>query len=238
MRTSDDTMGSTVRHPLLRKVAADAIGTFALVFAGCGAIVLDADGGALGHVGISAVFGLVVAVMVAATGHVSGAHFNPAVTLAFAAVGRFPWREVPAYVLGQVVAAVTASLCVRALVGEAADLGTTVLTVSLGTGIGVEFLLTFFLMFVITSVATDARASGQFAAPAIGGAVAVCALVGGPLTGASMNPARSLGPALVSGQVDGLWLYLVVPVMGAVVGARTYQLVRCGPADRSAGGCC
>lgn len=224
--------------PLLRKASADGIGTFALVFAGCGAVMVDAGGGGLGHVGVCLVFGLVVGVMIFATGHVSGAHFNPAVTLAFALSGRFPWREVPAYLVAQFLAAALACLTLVVLVGDAASLGATVPAVPLARAFGIEVLLSFFLMFVITSVATDARAQGQLAAVAIGGTVALCALMGGPLTGASMNPARSLGPALVAGVAQGQWLYLVAPVIGAALGAFTYQAVACGPAENQVKGCC
>ena len=229
---------ASTSFPLLRKALADAIGTFALVFCGCGAVVVDSNGGALGHVGVSLVFGLIVGVMIFAVGHVSGAHFNPAVTLAFAATGRFPWREVPAYVGAQLAAATLASVVLLALVGGGAELGATVPAVSVGRAFGVEVILTFFLMFVITSVATDARAQGQLAAVAIGGTVALCALMGGPLTGASMNPARSLGPALVAGVARGQWLYLVAPVLGALLGAFAYRAVACGPLDNEARGCC
>ena len=228
----------TTTHRLLRKAAADGVGTFALVFAGCGAAVVDAQTQALGHLGVCAVFGLVVGAMIFATGHVSGAHFNPAVTLAFAAVGRFPWREVPAYVLAQSVAAVLASAAVLGLIGSEAALGATVPSVGLGPAVGLEVVLTFFLMFVITSVATDSRASGNVAAIAIGSTVALAALVGGPLTGASMNPARSLAPALLAGVTEAQWVYVVGPVIGAWLGAFTYQAVACGPADQPASGCC
>jgi len=225
-------------HPLLRKAAADAVGTFALVFAGCGAAVVDAQTHALGHLGVSLVFGLVVGVMVFATGHVSGAHFNPAVTLAFAATGSFPWREVPAYLVAQLTAAIAASVAVLGLVGSEASLGATLPTVGIGPALGLEVVLTFFLMFVIKSVATDARASGNVAALAIGGTVALCALMGGPLTGASMNPARSFGPALVAGVFEHQWIYVVAPLLGALLGACTYRVVACGPTDESARGCC
>ncbi len=228
----------TITFPLLRKALADGLGTFALVFVGCGAIVVDAQQGGLGHTGVCLAFGLVVGVMVCATGHISGAHFNPAVTLAFATIGRFPWRQVPAYILAQTMAAVFAALLVSALLGNVANLGATVPSVSLGSALGIEGVLTFLLMFVITGVATDGRASGHLAAVAIGGAVTLGALVGGPLTGASMNPARTLGPAVVSGTFDGLVIYLVAPVIGAVAGAWTYGLVACAPPDGDAQGCC
>lgn len=214
--------------PLARQVAAEAIGTFALVFAGCGAVVVDATQGGLGHTGVCAVFGMVVAVMIFATGHISGAHFNPAVTLSFAALGRFAWRHVPAFVAAQVAAAIAASLAVEGLLGDAAALGATTTALSAAPALGIEAVLTFFLMFVITAVATDARASGRLAAVAIGATVAIGALVGGPLTGASLNPARTLGPALVAGVYDGLWIYFVGPVLGAVLGAFAYRFIAAG----------
>lgn len=232
------TSALTASNPLLKKASADAIGTFALVFAGCGAIMVDAQHGSLGHVGVSLVFGLVVMAMIYATGHISGAHFNPAVTLAFAASGRFPWREVPAYVGGQMLAALLAAGCLRALLGTTADLGATVVRIETGPALGLEILLTFFLMFVITSVATDGRASGPLAGVAIGGTVGLGALMGGPLTGASMNPARSLGPALVSGVTDLQWLYVIGPITGALFGAFAYGWVACGHDTHDAKGCC
>ncbi len=214
-----------MHSPVFRRALADAIGTFALVFVGCGAIVVDASHGGLGHLGVSVAFGLVVGVMILATGHLSGAHFNPAVTVAFATIGAFPWREVPAYVGAQLVAATAAALALASLVGRPAELGATMPAVALAPAFGVEVLLTAMLMFVITAVATDARAHGQLAGVAIGGTVAMCALMGGPLTGASMNPARSLGPALVAGVVESQWLYLVAPTLGAVLGALAYRFV-------------
>lgn len=227
-----------ISRALLRKATAEAIGTFALVFVGCGAIAVDAATGALGHVGVSLAFGLVIGVMIFAVGHVSGAHFNPAVTLAFAAMGRFPWREVPAYLLAQFGAATLAAATVLVTVGSQAKLGATVPSTGVAEAIVIEVVLTFFLMFVIVGVATDARASGQMAALAIGGTVALAALMGGPLTGASMNPARSLGPALLAGVVDGQLIYLLAPPLGAVLGGFAYRFVRCGEPERDVKGCC
>lgn len=225
---------------LAQKLGAEMIGTFALVFAGCGAIMVDAQNeGVVGHLGIALTFGAVVGVMIYATGHISGAHFNPAVTVAFAVVGRFPWRQVPAYVGGQVVAALLASLALSITLGDAAHLGATLPAGELGQAFAFEVVLTFFLMFVITAVATDARAVGQMAGLAIGGTVALGAIFGGPVTGASMNPARSLGPALVSGHLDSLWLYIVAPLLGAALGAFAYHCIRCSDeAAQDASGCC
>jgi len=228
----------------LRKVGAEMVGTFALVFAGCGAIaVATQHPDMLGHGGVSAVFGLVIMVMIYATGHISGAHFNPAVTLAFATIGRFPWREVPLYVLGQVAAATLAALLLRSVFGADANLGVTLpaATLSLWQAAILELVLTAFLMFVITAVATDSRAVGHLAGLAIGGTVALGALMGGPLTGGSMNPARSLGPAIESGAWSTQWLYIIAPMAGAVLGAMIYTLIRCDESDASsddAAGCC
>ena len=217
-----------VRPDLLRRAAAEALGVFALVFAGCGAIVAEAEHpGSLGVVGIALVFGLVVMAMVYATGHLSGAHLNPAVTVAFAATRHLPRAEATAYVAAQLTGALLAALALAAVwPNEPAALGATMPTVGVGSAIVYEALMSAFLMFVIMAVATDTRAVGAAAAIAIGATVGLDALFGGPVTGASMNPARSLGPALVSGELTDLWLYLVGPPLGAVLGALAYQLVR------------
>lgn len=219
-----------------QQLLAEAIGTFALVALGCGAIAVDAATGALGHLGVSLAFGLVVGAMVFATGHLSGAHLNPAVTVAFAALGRFPWRRVPGYVAAQCAAGLAGAGLVRAVMGEAGQVGATTPALALGPAAAVEAGLTATLMFVIAAVATDSRAQGQLAALAIGGTVALGALVGGPLTGASMNPARSLGPAVVGGALADLPLYLVAPVAGATLGALAYRAASRGiPASAAAG---
>jgi aquaporin NIP len=216
------------RPDLMRRAAAEGIGAFALVFAGCGAIVANAEyGGELGAVGVSLVFGLVIMAMVYATGHLSGAHLNPAVTLAFALTRHFPAREAAAYIVAQVAGAIAAAALLLAVwPSEPAALGTTLPTVGAGSAVAYEVVLTAFLMFVIMAVATDTRAVGAAAAIAIGGTVGLDALFGGPVTGASMNPARSIGPALVSGTTHDLWIYIVAPVGGAALGALAYQLVR------------
>lgn len=224
---------------LARRVGAEMVGTFALVFAGCGAIVIDElTGGAITHLGIGATFGLVIMVMVFATGHISGAHFNPAVTLAFASLGRFSWREAPSYIAGQVAAATAAAALLALLFGPAADLGATAPAGSAAQSLALEVVITFFLMFVIAAVATDARAAGQLAGVAIGGAVALAAVFAGPISGASMNPARSLGPALAAPALSHAWVYIIGPIAGAALGAWIYRLVCCAPEERRAGGCC
>ena len=201
---------------------------FALVFAGCGAIVANAEyDGSLGSVGVALVFGLVIMVMVYATGHLSGAHINPAVTIAFTLTRHFPAREAVGYVAAQCIGAALAALLLGALwTGSPANLGATVPTVGSGTALVYETILTAFLMFVIVAVATDTRAVGAAAAIAIGGTVGLDALFGGPVTGASMNPARSFGPALAAGEWNDFWLYLIGPIAGAAIGALAYQLVR------------
>jgi MIP family channel proteins len=215
----------------VRALAAEAIGTFALVFAGCGAIMVDAETGELGQVGIALTFGLVVMAGVYAVGHVSGAHFNAAVTFAFALTRHFPWRRAFAYWGAQLAGALAAALVLRASLGDVADVGATVPSGSQGQAFLWELVMSALLMFVILAVATDTRAVGEAAALAIGGTIALDALFGGPVTGASMNPTRSLGPALVSGELHALWLYLLAPVAGASLGALAYQFVRGEDAD-------
>lgn len=183
------------------------------------------------HVGIAATFGLIIFTMISAVGHISGAHFNPAVTIAFAAAGHFPWRRVVPYVAGQVIGALLASLLLRGMFGNIAHLGATLPHGSDGQSFVLEVVLTFFLMFVIFSVATDARAVTQAAAFAIGGTVGLEAMFAGPITGASMNPARSLAPAIVTGTWSSLWLYILAPVLGAIAGAWMYRLISEGDGD-------
>ena len=218
------------RPSLARRCFAEALATFALVFAGCGAIVLDHQrGGTLGSTAIAATFGLVIMVMIYATGHLSGAHINPAVTLAFSATRHFPLREAAVYIPSQLAGAVAGAGLLRIVWhGTPAQLGATQPSVGSGAALVYEIVLTAFLMFVIVAVATDTRAVGAAAAIAIGGTVALDALFGGGVTGASMNPARSFGPALVAGQWHAFWIYLIGPVVGALAGGFSYQLAR-GP---------
>jgi len=213
-----------------RRLTAELVGTFALVFAGCGAVMVDAKTHALGHVGVAITFGLVIMAMIYAVGHVSGAHFNPAVTLAFALSRHFPWPRALGYWAAQLAGALTAAALLRASLGDVADVGATQPSGSQGQSFLWELVMTFFLMFVITAVATDTLAVGEAAAIAIGGTIALDALFGGPISGASMNPARSAAPALVSGNLHALWLYIVAPAVGAGLGALVYQFVRSEPA--------
>jgi MIP family channel proteins len=210
----------------LRVLAAEAVGTFGLVFAGTGAVVIDAKTGDVGHIGVGMTFGLIIMVMIYAVGHISGAHFNPAVTLGFAVGRHFPWPRVLRYWGAQLLGGLAASLLLRAMFGDTANLGATFPAGSDGQSFVLELMLTFFLMFVIVAVATDTRAVGQAAAIAIGGTVGLEALFAGPISGASMNPARSLAPAIVSWTWDSQWIYLAGPAIGAVTGALVYGYIR------------
>jgi len=221
--------------PLPRRAAAEAVGTYALVTAGCGALIINAQTGDLGHLGIALTFGLVIAVMIASFGHLSGAHFNPAVTVAFALTGHFRWRAVPAYLAGQFSGALLAALTLRLLFGASLHHALTRPVAAPLQSFGLEVLLTATLMLVIMAVATDHRAHGTPAALAIGAAVALGALWGGPISGASMNPARSLAPALIAGLGEHQWLYGLAPLLGASLAAYLYQWLRAASASESAG---
>ncbi|MSQ42136.1 MAG: MIP family channel protein [Dehalococcoidia bacterium] len=217
----------------LRACAAEALGTFLLVFAGPGAVVVDrVSGGGVTSLGIGLSFGLAVMVAIYALGYVSGAHINPAVTLAFAAMGEFPRRLVPAYIGAQLLGAVGASAAHRALFGNVAHLGATMPSGGAGQALLLEVILTFFLMLVIAAFATDYRAVAGTAAIAIGGYVALAATFAGPIAGASMNPARSFGPALLSGTWTVHWVYWLGPIAGALLGGVVYAVVA-GPLARA-----
>lgn len=206
---------------------AEFIGAFALVFFGCGAIAVG-----LHPTAVAVAFGLVIAVMVAALGHISGAHFNPAVSVAFGVGRHVPAARVAVFIVAQVTGAIAGALVLRVTLGSGADLGVTHPVGSALQAFAWEAILTFFLMLVIAAVATDDRAGRQLAALAIGGTVALGALVGGPVSGASMNPARSMGPALVAGDLADLWIYLVAPVLGAVVAILVYEVLRSSRGSR------
>lgn len=212
---------------LRRKLAAEVLGAFALVFAGTGAIVVnDVAHGVVTHVGVALTFGLIIAAMIYSIGDVSGAHMNPAVTLGFWAARRFPAREVVPYITAQCAGATIGSLAIRLLFPGHLTLGATVPSGSAGQSFLLEVLLTALLMFVILGVSSGPKELGVMAGLAIGGMVGLEALFGGPISGASMNPARSLGPAVVSGRLGNLWIYLVAPVLGAWIAIPACWAVR------------
>jgi aquaporin NIP len=215
---------------MLRKCAAEFFGTFALVFAGTGAIVINAvSAGAVSHVGIGLTFGLVVMAMIYAVGEVSGAHLNPAVTLGFFLARRFPASAVPPYIISQSAGALLASVTLRLLFGSAAHLGATLPAGTAFQSFVLEFILTGMLMFVILCVATGSKEQGLMAGIAIGATVGLEALFAGPICGASMNPARSLAPALISGHLTSLWLYLTAPFLGAATAVPCWLVSRAQP---------
>ncbi len=225
---------------LFHKSLGEYIGTFALVFAGCGSImVADRFPGSISSGAVPLVFGSAVAAMVYALGHISGAHFNPAVTVAFAVARHFPAKEVLAYCFAQILGALSAIFLLSFILPSGGTFGATVPAVGFSQAFIWETVLTFFLMFVIISVATDTRAEGTMAGIAIGLTVSLCALVGGAVTGASMNPARSLAPALFEQKLDSLWIYLTAPFAGSILAAFTYKAIRCEDEKTpDAKGCC
>jgi MIP family channel proteins len=209
---------------------AEALGTFALVFAGPGAIAVDAaSGGAVSGVGIGLSFGLIVTAMIFALGHISGCHINPAITLAFAARRRIGPAAALGYIAAQLAGAALAGFAIVAIVGDYADAGASLPRLG-GTDAALvsEAVLTFFLALVVFSVATDARAQGALAAIAVGGYVAMAATGWGPVANASMNPARSFGPAVASGAWHAHWVYWLGPIAGALLGALAFEVIRPG----------
>jgi len=222
---------------LRRQLAAEFAGTFALVFAGTGAVVINDISGVVTHVGIALTFGLVVLALIYALGDISGAHLNPAVTVGFWAAGRFPLRLLPGYVLAQLAGGVTASVLLRLLFDQHPTLGATVPRAGAGQSFVLEIVLTLILMFVILSVSTGAKEKGLLAGVAIGAVIAFEALFAGPISGASMNPARSLAPALISGRFEHLWVYLAAPLLGAILAVAGCRCVQ-QPGCCSAKGAC
>lgn len=211
----------------MKKYIAELIGTYALVFCGTGAIVINQEsGGAVTHIGIAITFGLIVMSMIYALGNVSGAHINPAVSIAFAVSGKFPVKKLSPYILAQLAGALLASCTLKLLFPANKFLGATLPAGSDMQSFVLELLLTFFLMLVILSVAHGSKEQGMFAGLAIGAVVALEAMFAGPICGASMNPARSIGPAVISMNIQSLWLYIVAPILGACAAVPVYNYIK------------
>ncbi|OVA11902.1 Major intrinsic protein [Macleaya cordata] len=212
---------------ITQKIIAEIMGTYFVIFAGCGSVAVNKIYGSVSFPGICITWGLIVMVMIYSVGHISGAHFNPAVTITFAIFQRFPLIEVIPYILAQLLGSILASgtLCLVLDVEQEDFFGTNPVGSNLRAVI-IEFIITFLLMFVISGVATDNRAIGELAGIAIGSTILLNVLVAGPVTGASMNPARTIGPALIMHNYKGLWVYIVGPTAGAIAGAAVYNLIR------------
>ncbi len=211
----------------MKKYLAEIIGTFALVFCGTGAIVIDQQsGGSVSHVGVAITFGLIVASMIYAIGDVSGAHLNPAVTIAFWVGKIFDTKEVLPYIVSQGIGAFMASLTLKFLFPSNGDLGSTLPAGLPMQSFVLEFILTFLLMFVIVHVAKGSKEQGMFAGIAIGGVVLLEAMFAGPISGASMNPIRSLSPAIVSGHLEHLWVYMSAPILGAITAVLAWKVLK------------
>lgn len=211
----------------MKKYISEFIGTFSMVFCGTGAMTVnEVTNGDVTHVGIAITWGLIVMSMIYAFGETSGAHFNPAVTIAFAYAKKFSWKEVPKYIMAQVIGAFTASLVLLFLFPTSEFLGSTIPSVDVGRAFVLELLLTFFLMVTIINVSTGSKEIGVIAGIAIGAVVLLEAMFAGPITNASMNPARSLAPNIVSGNIKGLWLYIVAPIVGAILAVVSCKLVK------------
>jgi len=209
---------------MMKKCVAEFIGTFALVFCGTGAIVIDQEThGAVTHAGIAITFGLIVMCMIYGLGNISGAHLNPAVSMAFTVAGKFPLQQLLPYIISQLAGAVAASLLLKFLFPANTLLGTTLPAGSAMQSFILEFLLTFFLMLVIINVATGSKEQGMFAGLAIGSVVLLEAMFAGPICGASMNPARSFAPAIVSGHLENLWVYLIATPAGAIAAIPVWK---------------
>jgi aquaporin Z len=211
----------------MKKITGEFIGTYFLVLCGCGAIVIDqVSNGAITHVGIAVTFGLIVMSLIYALGDVSGAHFNPAVSIAFAAAKKFPISLLVPYISSQIAGAIAAGFTLKYLFPSNIFLGATIPAGTDMQSFILEILLTFLLMFVIMKVAHGSKETGMFAGIAIGSVVALEAMFAGPICGASMNPARSIGPAIASGHLEHLWLYVAAPIIGAVLSILLYNYLK------------
>jgi aquaporin NIP len=220
----------------MKKYISEFIGTFSMIFCGTGAMTVnEVTGGEVTHVGIAITWGLIVMAMIYAFGETSGAHFNPAVTIAFAFAKKFAWKEVPKYITAQILGAFAASLVLWFLFPASETLGATIPTVDVWRAFVLELLLTFFLMVVIINVSTGSKEMGIIAGIAVGGVVLLEAMFAGPITNASMNPARSIAPNIVSGNIEGLWLYILAPIIGAILAVVSCRLIKedncCDEAD-------
>ncbi len=208
----------------MRNYIAEYLGTFMLIFAGTGAMIInDVSGGAITHVGVALTWGMIVAAVIYSIGDISGAHLNPAVTIGFVVAKRFPVKEATPYIISQLAGAFSASLILAWLFPQHQTLGATIPTVTAEKALVIELILTFILMFVIMQVAFGAKEKGLMAGAAIGTTVGLAAMFAGPVTNASMNPARSIAPAVVSGNLEHLWLYLIATVIGAILAVLVSQ---------------
>ena len=203
---------------------AEFIGTFAMVFCGTAAMAVNETTGAVAHEGVAITWGLIVMVMIYAFGEQSGAHFNPAVTVSFALANRFSWKKVPSYVVTQATAAIAASMAVKAILPNSDIIGATIPTIPYASAFWLELLLAFFLMLVILHISTGSKEIGPVAGVAVGGVILLEAMFAGPLTNASMNPVRSLGPALVGNHWEPMWIYLTAPFAGMAIAVLVFKI--------------
>lgn len=215
-----------------QKLIAEGLGTFMLVFCGTGAIIIDhISQGSITHMGIALTFGLIIMVLIYSLGHISGAHFNPAVSIGFYASGRFPGKEVLPYIIAQLIGAISASLVLKLLFPSSLSMGETLPADGIMQTFVLEIILTFLLMLVIMQVSTGPKEIGTHSALAIGGTVGLEALFAGPITGASMNPARSIAPAIMQANLDHLWIYIAAPILGALLAIWVWRMMHSSLAD-------
>lgn len=209
------------------KLISEFIGTFSLVFVGCGAIIVnDLYGNIIGHLGISIIFGLIIMAMIYSVGNISGAHLNPAVTLGFWSVKRIQLKQASFYIISQILGAILASILLKLIFPTHINFGATTPSGSIWRSFILETILTFMLMFIIINVSTGHKEKGIIAGVAIGGFITLAALLGGPVSGASLNPARSIGPAIVSGEMSSFWIYLTAPVIGAILASPFCKIIQ------------